>query len=288
MMALKVQNTLNQIERNMVAFAPHRAPALYNKFLVQGYTAITLDSVSQEDFSDLLRAKLCLGTLITLYDDFADRPSQSDPQLLEDLYQLNFGGNKFLGRLKHDHHPVFIFALSLFKEMEAVLHRLPHYQHLHQILCFDLSQFYTANRYSTLVTANPFIGNPAENRAYAHHNMGMVLVSMMDLMASTTLDLSELGPVREVFLMGQRMGRIFNVLVTRKREIMDGDITGELAAYSSEQEAAAAIQKLRQEICELREKILTYDPRIKTFSVRTYVEGLNQVQTLHEKMEGTI
>lgn len=288
MMAVKVQDTLNQIERNMVAFAPHRAPALYNRFLVQGYTAITLNSVSQDDFSDLLRAKLCLGTLITLYDDFADRPSQSDPQLLEDLYQLNFGGNKSLGRLKHDHHPVLVFALSLFKEMETVLQRLPHYQHLNQILGFDLSQFYTANRYSSLVTANPFIGNPAENRAYAHHNMGMVLVSMMDLMASENLDLSELGAMREVFLMGQRMGRIFNVLVTRKREIMDGDITSELASYSSEHETAVAIKKLRQEICDLREKILTYDSRIKTFSVKAFVDGLNQVQTLHEKMEGTI
>lgn len=288
MTALKVQNTLNQIERNMGAFAPHRMPALFNKFLVQGYTAITLSSVSQEDFSELLRAKLCLGTLITLYDDYADRPSQSDPLLLEDLYQLNFGGNNSLGHLKHDHHPVLNFALSLFKEMETILNRLPHYQHLNQVLRFDLSQFYMANRYSSLVTANPFIANPAENRAYTHHNMGMVLVSMMDLMASKTLDLSELGAIREIFLMGQRMGRIFNVLATRKREIMDGDITGELASYSSEHEAAAAAKRLRQEICELREKILTFDSRIKTFSVKAYVEGLNRVQILHEKMEGTI
>lgn len=288
MSALKIQNTLNEIERNMTALAPYRRPELFKEFLVQGYTAITLSSVSPDDFHDLLRAKLCMGTLITLYDDYADRPSQSDPELLEVLYQLNFKKCDTVRCLDLTNRNVLNFASSLFEEMNDVLGRLPHHQHLIEIVSFDLMQFYSANRYSSLVTAHPHLGNQLENRSYAHHNMGMVIVSMMDLMASERFKFSELGSIREVLLMGQRMGRIFNVLSTSKREALDGDITGELASCKTEQERESGESNLRREILNLHNQIATFEDRITTFSVKAYLDGLMKVQRLHEKMEGTI
>ncbi|WP_413289778.1 hypothetical protein [Bdellovibrio sp. HCB337] len=288
MSALKTQNTLNEIERNMTELAPYRPPELFKEFLVQGYTAITLSSVSSDDFQDLLRAKLCMGTLITLYDDYADRPSQYDPELLEDLYQLNFGRYDTVRCMNLTNRHVLSFSSSLFKEMNSVLQGLPHYKHLIEIISFDLMQFYSANRYSSLVTANPHLGNQLENRSYAHHNMGMVIVSMMDLMASKSLKVSELGAIREVLLMGQRMGRIFNVLATSKREAIDGDVTGELATCRTEYEIENGERSLRQEILDLQNRIASYDDRITTFSVEAYLDGLAKVQRLHKKMEGTI
>lgn len=288
MQACKVQETLTEIERNMTELAPYRKPALFNEFLVKGYTAITLSSVSALAFSDLLRAKLCLGTLITLYDDYADRPVQRNPQLLELLYQLGFERTALVRSLNPRDQHVLEFAQSLFVEMEAVLRRLPHYRQFSEILNFDLAQFYSANRFSSLLMDHPYINNSAENRLYAHHNMGMVMVAMMDLMATDKIAISEVGSIREVFLMGQRMGRIFNVLSTRKREALDGDITGELATFKNEYELEAAVQALRQEIRELSDKIRNFDARITTFSVRAYLEGLEKVQKLHEKMEGII
>lgn len=288
MQACKVRETLSEIERNMTELAPYRKPALFNEFLVKGYTAITLSSVSASAFPDLLRAKLCLGTLITLYDDYADRPVQSHPQLLELLYQLGFERTALVRSLNPRDQHVLEFAQSLFAEMETILSRLPHYRQFSEILNFDLAQFYTANRFSSLLMAHPYMNNPKENSLYAHHNMGMVMVSMMDLMATDKIAISEVGSIREVFLMGQRMGRIFNVLSTRKREVLDGDITGELATFKSEHELEAAVQSLRQEIRELSDKIKNFDSCITTFSVRAYLEGLEMVQKLHEKMEGII
>lgn len=279
---------LAYIEKNMLELAPYRKSALFNEFLVKGYTAVTLSSVAENKFSELLQAKLCMGTLITLYDDFADRPATSNPELLERLYQLSFEKHVSQKIFNDYNSQVVHFAVSLFAQITSTLKSLPHYEELKDILHFDLMQFYSANQYSSLLTAKPYLNNALENRMYTHHNMGMIIVAMMDLMAAEKLDFSELSALREVFLHGQRMGRIFNVLATRHREALDGDITGELAVYKSHREIKIAIEKLRQEIEELQQKILRYDNQIKTFSVAAYVEGLIKVQKLHEKMEGVI
>lgn len=288
MSALKIQNTLGSIEENMMAISPYRKPALFNQFLVTGYTAVTLSSVPQSKFSELLRAKLCLGTLITLYDDLADRPSQQNPQLLEVLYRLDFQRRDLAGCLNPNDRHIIAFAKSLFTEMDGILKQQPHYQRLNEILNFDLRQFYSANQFSSLLTANPYINNTLENRLYAHHNMGMIIAAMMDLTSIEELNFAEFGAIREVLVMGQRMGRIFNVLSTRKRELLDGDITGELSTYKREKEIVMAERKLRQEIQKLRDRIRQFDTHITTFSIMAYLKGLTEVQELHEKMEGII
>ena len=288
MSALKIQTTLGQIEQTMSAIAPHRKFALFEKFLIKGYSAVTLDSVSESRFSDLLRAKLCVGTLITLYDDFADRPTQADTSLLDLLYRLRFGKRSLIRNTEHSREDVIDFSNSLFAQIEEVLKPLPHYERLLDILNFDLSQFYSANQYSSLVTAYPELNNRMENRLYAHHNMGMVMVATMDLMASEKINFLELGSIREAILIGQRLGRIFNVLVTRKREALDGDITGELSTCKTERELEIGEQELRQEIVSLRERLADLEACITTFSVRAYLQGLMKVQELHEQMEGII
>ncbi len=288
MSALKLQHTLRDIHENMRELAPYRPAVLFNEFLVEGYSAVTLSSVSDTRALELLRAKLCLGTLITLYDDYADRPTQCDPDLLEMLYRLDFEGGDSLSDLAPMNRRVLLFAKSLLAATADILRGLPHYAHFKEVLRFDLRQFYLANQYSSLLLANSDLGSTIENRLYVHHNMGMVLVAMMDLMATERIQFSELGLMREVFLMGQRMGRIFNVLTTRKREVADGDITGELATCSTEEEILWAESRLRRELKCLRRQILTYDRKIKTFSVAGYLEGLMKVQRLHERMEGII
>ena len=280
--------TLAAIEKNMSELAPYRKSELFNEFLVKGYTAMTLSLVAQNKFADLLQAKLCLGTLITLYDDFADRPSACNPELLNQLYLLNFKNHQAPKLFNDFNSQVLNFAVSLFVQMSENLKQLPGYKALIDILNFDLLQFYAANQFSSLLTASPHLNNSLENKMYTHHNMGMVCVAMMDLMAADKLDHSELGSIREVFVLGQRMGRIFNVLSTRQRELLDGDVTGELAVCKNFREIEKAEKNLRLEIIELSQKIQSYEVKIKTFSVSSYLAGLNQLQKLHEKMEGTI
>lgn len=288
MTALKIEKTLSKIEKNMAEFAPYRRAALFSQFLVNGYTAITLSSVPKEKFSELLRAKLCLGTLITLYDDFADRPTQQDPQLLDFLYQLNFQSYDSVRILNPRCCDIIDFSKSLFAEVDSILKQQPHYCELTEILNFDMKQFYSANQFSSLLMTHPYFNSRIENRLYGHHNMGMVMVAMMDLMAVEEIDFAEFGAMREVFLMGQRIGRISNVLTTRKRELLDGDLTGELSVCKNEREVEVAMRRLGQEVRDLRDKIGDFDRSITTFSVKAYLDGLRIVQDLHDKMKGVI
>lgn len=288
-MSLQNQNEfLNHIEQNMANIAPHRNPTLFRKFLVQGYTATTLSSISKADFSEVLRAKICLGTMITLFDDFADRPTQKDPHLLNTLYQFNFSRAHFQGNINLSNNRVTTFAKSLFTEMYNILSRQPNYSTFLELLNFDLSQFYSANQYSYLITSFPQINNLMENRLYSHHNMGMVLSGMIDLVSSNGIVLSELGLIRSVFLMGQRLGRIFNVLYTHRREILDCDQTGELSAFPKSLSVETARLLLERECEILFRRIRKVENCITTFSVNSYVDGLLEVQKLYQQLEGII
>ena len=58
---------------SMKSIAPFRNPRLFKEFLPIGYNLTTLDSVAKKN--EVIEIKIILGTLITLYDDFADRPT---------------------------------------------------------------------------------------------------------------------------------------------------------------------------------------------------------------------
>ncbi len=284
----EVQTTLGRIVSTMAEIAPHRPRDLFSEFLIKGYSAVSLNSVMPCQSADILRAKICLGTLITLYDDYADLPQRQNPVLLDGLYKLGFGKHSVFLETTIDDRRTFEFAVSLFSEIDEILHRQPHHRHFRDVLNFDLAQFYSANQYSSLITTMPSINSHLENRLYTHHNMGMVMVAMIDLMATEKIHFSELGIMREVFLMGQRLGRIFNVLATRKREYSEGDLTGELSLYNDREDSVNAERVLRLEIRALYKNIAALDSKINTFSVRAYLEGLSAVQRLHECMEGVI
>ena len=71
-----------------------RPEVLFRQFLTTGYKHTTLNSVSSDLFNAAIYAKIHLGMMITLYDDFADHPQHRNPQLLSHLYQLNVGIDK--------------------------------------------------------------------------------------------------------------------------------------------------------------------------------------------------
>jgi len=288
MNALKLKESLEHIEESMSTIAPHRKPELFNEFLIQGYSALCLNTVPSSLTSETLRAKLCLGSLITLYDDFADRADMANPELLEMLYLLNFKNMTPDKCSQLYPHNVLGFAQSLFLEMRCILKSLPNYSSLLDLLNFDLMQFYNANQYSSLLTANPEIHSSFENSLYGHHNMGMVMASTMDLMALPNFDPRELGAIREVFLLGQRMGRIFNILATHKRETAEEDVTSELPQNLNALSLARAKNKLKRKVTNIKKSILCRKNKIHSFSVEKYIVGLEQIETLHKKMEGRI
>jgi hypothetical protein len=265
---------LNHMQR----ISPFRSRRLFDEFLPRGYEMTTLNTV--EDKSEVIGLKVILGTLITLYDDYADRPDRLNSKLLQLLYRLPFE--------TLDVHDAFLrpcerealgLARSLFEKLMSGMGQLPNYESLIALFKFDLRQFFLANQYSEYLTQLPHLANGLENKLYLHHNMGIVMAGMIDLMSLTSFSHLELGKAREIFLLAQRAGRISNVLTTFEREQQEGDVTNELLIsdrLSLEQELARIYEVMRE------------TNEITAFSAKLYTSGFMQLHGLHLKMQGVI
>ena len=261
-----------------------RSSSLFCKFLPQGYLMTTLDCVPSERVDRVICAKVFLGMIITLYDDLADHPRLRNPLLLSALYQINLGRKFSISthlNLNEQEIRTYEFAGSLFECLDRALEGLPHYEALKRVLSFDIEMFYCCNRYSEMLSIVPGLGNLSEVRTLGPHNMGIVAAGMIDLMACHTLNLQELGRCREVLLLGQRLGRISNLIFTLERELTQGDVTNEIL-YLQE----GASEALLKEFDKTVELIL--EVSLKSFGTAAYAQGLKGLHKLHDAYKGQI
>lgn len=165
---------------------------------------------------------------------------------------------------------------------------LPEFQIFKPVLQFDMEQFYTCNRHSELMTRIPQVRNLRESKALGPFNMGIVAAGTIDLMALSGLNLQELGRLREIFHLGQRLGRISNLLVTFDREFQEGDITNEIliAAETQGVEVKSYQDQLCDEFSRTREVICSSN--VESFSSMEYAKGFNHLNDLHLSLRGQI
>lgn len=266
-----------------------RSEILFRHFLPTGYSHTTLDSVSTRLFQNVIYAKVHLGMIITLYDDFADHPKYRNSQLLSYLYQLNVGIDKatpslLVGQDRNNYE----LARTLFLSLTKVLETFPHYHILLPALRFDIEQFYSCNRHSELMTLIPSIRNLTESRTLGPHNMGIVAAGTIDLMASPDMDLAELGTCRETFHLGQRLGRTSNLIFTLQREFNEGDLTNEILISTLTKKTNRndyQTQLLREfSLCLDQIRIQT----ISSFNSSRYAHGFVSLHGLHASLVGKI
>lgn len=265
----------------------HRDRRLFTEFLVKGYQQTTLNTVPSELMDDVVYAKVCLGMLITLYDDLADNPLFYNPDLLKHLYRLNIGEKPNMpADLCLRELQIYQLALDLFFELEQAIRSFPNFRSVSDIFVFDLKQFFLANQYSELMTAHPHMRNLTEIKNHGPYNMGMVAAGMIDLMASPDFDMQEMGEVREFLIKGQRMGRIGNIIHTFKRELAENDVTNEILLHPGGAERYQ--EMLEEELYTGLRDLSVRAIRFKSLLLKTYVEGLRNLYQLHTSMEGII
>ncbi len=211
MRAVRVSKNQQEMEQRREALissymrvSPIRHRSLFSRFLPAGYRQTTISSVPVTLIEPVILAKIHLGMIITLYDDFADNPKYRNPRLLGHLYQLNIGRDQ----LHTDFHSplerqFFELARQLFLQLKEILTALPNYQLLEPVLQFDIEQFYSCNRHSNLMSQLPEIRNLKESQELGGYNMGIVAAGTIDLMAVSDLDSGELGQCRGIFHLGQ-------------------------------------------------------------------------------------
>ncbi|MFS4461209.1 hypothetical protein [Bdellovibrio sp. HCB2-146] len=281
---LSFSESLDALIATYRASSAIRPEVLFRHFLPTGYRATTLSSVA-EDFQDLaILAKVHLGMIVTLYDDLADHPEHRNSELLKELYTLNVEEDRLAAvHLNEKEKVVFELGRYLFLELTALLREFPHYRVLVAALRFDIEQFYSCNKYSELMSSFPAICNLEESRTLGSHNMGIVAAGTIDLMASSGLHLEELGKAREVLHLGQRLGRISNLVFTFNRELSEGDSTNEIL-ISKDPESYR--KKLLEEFSAKATEIRSHS--LHTFSTQSYAEGLEELHRLHAALEGRI
>jgi hypothetical protein len=259
--------------------APFRSQRLFCEFLPMGYTLTTLDTV--ECKNAVVELKIILGTLITLYDDYADRPDKLNPRLLQLLYRVPFERVTYdESLLSRDEIIAIELAKSLFNKLLRGMEQFRNYHLLFEIFCFDLKQFFLANHYSELLSQHMHLSNERENRLYLHHNMGIVMAGMIDLMNVPKFCMTDLGHARSLFLMGQRAGRISNVLTTFERELAEDDRTNELLVSGNPSDLEAELASLIQAMSKVK--------NIKSFSASEYSKGIKSLHDLHLRLKGVI
>ena len=265
-----------------------RSTRLFSEFLPRGYRATTLSSVPQRLLDEVILTKVRIGTLITLYDDLADNPGYANPELLDELYRLPFLDGELEGM--GSEHPMRRVVAGLWRGVLTVLERLPYHESLFDLFRFDVEQFYQANRFSALVGRIPGLNNSLENRDYVSHNMGIVIVGTVDLMASPTFDVSELGRARAFFHRAQEAARLMNVVTTFGREERERDVTGEWVALMNETGITreAAMTRLRTELIAILDGLELEAGRIRTFDASDYLRGMRELYLLHREMEPVI
>lgn len=266
-----------------------RPEVLFRHFLPTGYRQTTLDSVPAELLSAVIYAKVHLGMIITLYDDFADHPKYRNSLLLSHLYRLNVGIDlPAPSALAGSDLKNYELARFLFTSLTAVLRSFSHAEVLLPVLRFDIEQFYSCNRHSELMTSLPAIRNLTESRILGPHNMGIMAAGTIDLMASPAVDLSELGMCREIFHLGQRMGRTSNIIFTLQREVAEGDATNEIlisAQTRKSDETSYQLQLLREFSVHVEE---ISRQQVRSFNPVRYAKGFESLHSLQGSLAGRI
>jgi len=123
---------------------------------------------------------------------------------------------------------------ALWSEMSRRLCALPRYREFADLLQFDHQQLINSMRYACLLREHPERLNSAEDALYQPPSMYILPSATIDLMASPTFDINEIGRVRAAVQCAQAMGRIANMLTTWQREVHQHDFTSGIFALAVE------------------------------------------------------
>jgi hypothetical protein len=229
-----------------------------------------------------------------LLDDVADDWDGGD--LLQNLMRLPRGGRPDI-RESDPHAGYAVLTSAVWDELWQRAARYPRYHEFADLLRYDFWQLCNTIEYSDLVLRQPEMINSVEHAMYSPHGMMVTCAATMDLMCSPRFDANELGPLREALWHAACMARYGNLLTTWRREIRRGDFTsgvftkaiengwlsrGELQQMTLEEvEQRVSFVSVEREFLNRwqthRACVLQMRERVKSCSLRSYVEGLDRL-----------
>lgn len=258
------------------------------------YSWITLPSVSFECKKFLGEDKTKLTVFDILVDDLADNYETRSYPLLERLAAIPWdatggltGEDRYLG-----------VARKIWHDSIASLSNYPRFKEFERVFYFDMRQVLSSMMYSYLAnTAN--IENPIETNFYSAYGCLVEVAIDMDLMCSPAFDMKELGPMRTVAGLAQKVAHVGNLLTTYPSEIAERDVSSPIISLAlrnglirkdelGDPTILPRVSKLewvfKNKAYTYIRKVAEYEKQIRSINIRGFSEYLIQ---LIDKFEGS-
>ncbi len=197
-----------------------RDPILFRWLYDNLYTKLRLSSVPSHFLQSLRLLKTKSAIFITLIDDIADNQELRERELLQSLLSIPF--QKPSDDIDNNYYRV---VSCIWADIISTIEKYPRFSEFRDVFYFDLRQVMNSQEYSFLINTNRSAVNMMDNEIYGPHGTLVMLHGTIDLMCSPNFDESELGPLREVLIIAQKIAQLCNMINTYAREIEEGDIS---------------------------------------------------------------
>ncbi|MET0287021.1 MAG: hypothetical protein ABW352_21235 [Polyangiales bacterium] len=190
---------------------------------------VTLPCVPPGQLEHLADTKMIHLIFLCLIDDIVDE--RHDARMFQAALAIT-QGHEDLAHFDAERRAYLELLGETWRELWARMASYARFADFEDDLRFDYAQVLQGLWHSLRINVNPARINVYENDCYQPHNMAMVYMAMLDLCASPSFDVRDLGPAREVFLHAQMMGRIGNTLATWERELKCRDFASGMFAHA--------------------------------------------------------
>lgn len=205
----------------------YRDQSLFD-WLLRVFENLGISTVNTGYLDSLAVTKTKVAMFVILIDDTVDNANKRNLELCEELLRIPLE-DATLGKriLKGSESDYLKFAHNLWLEIMNEIMTYPNYVRYKDAFEFDIRQFLNSIRYSEFVNKYPNAANLAENDAYVHHGMMVMIQLDMDLMCSEKFNEKELGALRELTYLSQKLAKIGNLISTYPREVIESDMSSE-------------------------------------------------------------
>lgn len=198
----------------------HRNSQLFRWLHDHLYTKLRLSSVPPDFAEDLRLLNTKSSVFITLVDDIADNQLYRDKKLLNALIEIPFRDEP--DTIDSNYYKA---TWEIWSDIKATIEKYPRYSEFKHIFDFDLRLVMMSQEYSVMVNTDRSAVNVVENEIYGPHGTLVMALGTVDLMCSPEFDIKELGSLREILMIGQKIAQFCNMINTYIREIDEEDIS---------------------------------------------------------------
>jgi len=258
------------------------------------YSWITLPSVSFDCRKDLGDDKTKLTVFDILVDDLADNYETRSYPLLQRL--ANIPWQSKAGIAETDAY--LDVGRRIWEDSISSLSNYPRFNEFERIFYFDLRQVLSSMMYSYLGNTAG-IENPIETGFYSSYGCLVEVAIDMDLMCSPAFDMRELGPMRTVACLAQKVAHVGNMLTTYPSEVVERDVSSPIISLAlrkgviredelGDKAAVPKVAKLewvyKNKAYSYIKKVAEYEREIRSINIRGFS---NYLVELIEKFEGS-